>query len=126
MSRAAAPAPVRTTAGVTPLPVEQSVDAVVPMSTVVAVVCALAAAWMAAGSAGLFGHSLRHALTWGVLGGAVGAGGAAVVAGWPRERSAGYRAGALGLAAALAIAMTASILPAVNVAAVAVVVGVLA
>src|SRR4051812_49903543 len=76
MSRTAAPAPVRTTAGVIPLSVEESMDAAVPMSTVVAIVFALAAAWMAAGSAGLFGHSLRHALTW-VLLGVAGVGGGA-------------------------------------------------
>ena len=74
----------------------------------------MASAWFAAGSMGLFGHALRHALTWIALG-------TAIVAAWPTERR-DYRAWrVLVVGAILGVAFTASPLTAVNVLAVAVV-----
>ena len=90
-----------------------------PLSAIVVVVAAMAAAWIAAGSTGLLAHPLRHALTWLALG-------VAVVAGWPRRDAdvrvarSGDRPQPLTLAAALVLGliMTAAALPAVNVLAV--------
>ena len=89
-----------------------------PPGVVVAAVCGLAAAWVAAGSIGLAGHALRHALMWVLLT-------ASVAAAWPKGRTpTGIlippHAGGLLLALVAAIAMTASPLQAVNVLAVAV------
>src|SRR3954453_17390970 len=84
----------------------------IPASPATAVGFALAAAWVAAGSSGLLGHGLRHALTWAFLGGSV------VAAGWR-----GWARGAVVvLALAIAVLCTPSILPAVNLAGVVVVV----
>jgi len=54
----------------------------VPAGPMVAAVVGLAAAWVAAGSVGLVGHGLRHAL---VLGAML----TALVAAWPRRRGVG-------------------------------------
>ncbi len=89
------------------------------MSAVVSIACALAAAWIAAGSTGLLGHSLRHVLTWIFTG-------AAVVAGWPGEGSKLWRGVSLGIAAVISIWLTPSILPVANIAAVLVVIAVVA
>jgi len=89
-----------------------------PAGAVVAAVAGLAAAWVAAGSAGLLAHSLRHALTWVLLG-------SAIVAGW-RGRG-GSPIGILTLlaAAGAAVVITSSSLVAVNVMAVALVLAIL-
>src|SRR5438045_584516 len=84
--------------------------------TATAAACALAAAWVAAGSAGLLGHGLRHALMWTLLGGSI------VAAGWRGWVGAAM----LLLAVAIAVACTPSILPAVNLVGVVVVVAALA
>jgi len=91
----------------------------VALSTVAAIACALAASWIAAGSTGLLGHSLRHVLTWIFTG-------AFVVAAWPGGGRALWRGVAMCGAALLLVLMTPSILPAVNVAGVLAVVGVAA
>jgi hypothetical protein len=85
------------------------------------ILCGLAAAWLAAGSTGLLGHSLRHALTLLCLGGAL-------VVGWPTGtlrgswRTLGVLIGAVAGAGALA----GSSLPAVSVMAPALVLAALA
>ncbi len=92
--------------------VDESIDA---PAGVVAPVAGLIAAWFAAGSAGLLGHPLQHALVLLLLG-------AVVVAAWPdwRRRSWSERVcGIAGLGAALW--MSASSLPPVHVMASAVV-----
>ena len=86
----------------------------VPPGAIVAVVAGIAAAWIAAGSTGLLGHALRHALTWIALG-------TAVVAAWPRRDRSLAGLVVLGLAVILGLALTASSVPTVNVLAVAVV-----
>ena len=92
--------------------------AALPAGIVAAAVCGLAAAWMAAGSVGLAGHALRHALMWVLLA-------AVTAAAWPKVRTpAAILLVVLGLAAA--IVMTASSLQAVNVLAVAVALAALA
>jgi len=84
----------------------------VPAGPVVAAVAGLAAAWIAAGSVGLVGHGLRHAL---VLAAML----TAVVAAWPRRRP--WQAGAIAvLTFVLAVALNASVHGAANVLAVAV------
>lgn len=65
-----------------------------------AAVCGLLAAWIAAGSAGLMAHSLRHALTWLPLV-------AAIFLAWPRE-SRPWRA-FLPLAVAVPVALAATV-----------------
>src|SRR5437762_12377257 len=85
---------------------------------VAAATAGVAAALIAAGSVGLLGHPLRHALTWLAMA-------AALVMGWPAGTRWGTRL--LIVAAALAaVAMTASPLPVLNVLAVALLLGVLA
>jgi len=79
----------------------------------------MVAAWLAAGSTGLLGHPLQHALTWLALA-------VALVAGWPREKqSLGGWAILVG-SAVFGLLLTASSLPAVNVMAVAIVLAALA
>ena len=86
----------------------------VPNRAVLILLAGMAAAWFAAGSTGLFSHSLRHALSWIALG-------TAVVAAWPEEKR-NYRAWALlALGAIIGILFTATSQTAVNVLAVAVV-----
>jgi hypothetical protein len=81
----------------------------------------LAAAWVAAGSAGLMAHSMRHGLTWAVLV-------AAVAVGWPWriDRRAVLWLAVLGTAAMAAVAMIASPLAPLGVLAVSLVLVVLA
>jgi hypothetical protein len=88
----------------------------IPASTATAVAFALSAAWVAAGSAGLLGHGLRHTLMWLLVGGSV------VAAGWR-----GWAGGVVVLIAIVIAALcTPSILPAVNLVGVVVVVAALA
>ena len=47
-------------------------------AAIVVLVAGMVAAWLAAGSTGLLGHPLQHALTWLALA-------VALVAGWPRD-----------------------------------------
>ena len=78
-----------------------------PAAAVVAAsVAGLIAAWLAAGSAGLLGHGLRHAATWLALG-------AALAYGWPAPRASRWTGLLATLAAACA--MTASSQAPVNV-----------
>ena len=86
----------------------------VPVRALVIVVAALAAAWIAAGSIGLLGHSLRHALTWLALT-------VAIVAGWPRRGQSISDWLILAGAVVLGVILTVPLPPAVNVLAVAVV-----
>ncbi len=79
---------------------------------VVVLVAGLSAAWFAAGSTGLLGHPLQHAMTWLCLA-------LATIAAWPPRRSLAAWAVLTG-GAVLAVAFTSSNLPAVNVLAVAV------
>jgi phage-related minor tail protein len=93
----------------------------VPVSAIVVLVAAMAAAWIAAGSTGLLAHPLRHALTWVALC-------VAIVAGWPGRHPTNLpsvpgprplRAWlALAAAVVLGLIMTAPDQPAVNVLAV--------
>ena len=103
-------------------PGEDGAVTATPISTVLAVVLALSAGWVAAGSAGLLGHSLRHVLTWILCGGAVVAGIRRCDESHPTVR----RVLLIGAAALVAVLFTPSILPAVNVAAVVIVAGALA
>ncbi len=109
----------------------------VPLGTVIAAVLGLLAAWMAAGSIGLTGHALRAGLTWLAMGGVLLAvlrrGRHRDCPGW-RFRPSGSRA-AWGLSfctmavlcgTAVAVAMTASRLPTVQVLAIPILLGVLA
>ena len=91
----------------------------VPAGAVVAVVASLAAAWIAAGSVGLLGHGLRHALTWLAVG-------VAIVAAFPSRGSLAARAAGVVGAVVLVILTTPSIIPAVNVMGVAAAVAILA
>jgi hypothetical protein len=68
--------------------------------------CGLAAAWVAAGSTGLLGHGLRHALTWLLLG-------AAAVLVWPSSAALWQRLSVIG-AALGAVLITAAPVQAVN------------
>ena len=70
--------------------------AALPAGVTAAAVCGLAAAWIAAGSIGLAGHALRHALVWVCLL-------SAVAAAWPKVRT--WR-----LVLAFVIAMSAAVL----------------
>jgi len=91
----------------------------VPARAVVILIAGMAAAWFAAGSTGLLGHPLRHALTWIALA-------VALVAAWPSEQRQ-YRIWAvLAAGAILGLSFTVSPLPAVNVLAVAVVLAAIA
>lgn len=83
-----------------------------PAGMVVASLAGLAAAWVAAGSVGLMAVPLRHALMWVLMA-------LALAACWPERRAWPTTLTLLGAAAA-ALVMTASPLPAVNVMAVAV------
>ena len=86
-------------------------------AVVIAVLCGLAGAWLAAGSTGLLAHSLRRVLTCLAMGGAVLA--------CPPGRSR-LRLGLLAGGAAIALAMTACAPAPVNVLGVAVLLGALA
>jgi len=77
-------------------------------SVVAAVGCAFVAAWLAAGSTGLLGHSLRHALTWVFAG-------AACVAAWPVEGMGLRRGVGLVGVVAMGVVLTPLIWPAANV-----------
>lgn len=74
----------------------------------IATIAAMAAAWIAAGSTGLLGHGLRHALTWVALA-------IVIAAGWPDHRHRAIRVAILVAGTALAVIMNASMLPAINV-----------
>jgi hypothetical protein len=118
------------------IPSPRAIDGV-PVSTVIAAVLGLLTAWMAAGSIGLTGHALRAGLTWLAMGGVLLA---ALRPGRHRDcpgfrfRMFGSRA-ACGLSfctmavfcgTAVAVVMTASRLPTVQVLAIPVLLGVLA
>jgi hypothetical protein len=75
---------------------------------VAAVVAGLSASWIAAGSAGLLAHGLRHALTWVALG-------IAIVSGWPATGLFGRQFAVLLGMLASGIALTASPQSEVNV-----------
>ncbi|MCX5671980.1 MAG: hypothetical protein NTU94_11740 [Planctomycetota bacterium] len=95
-----------------------AVAAGLPAGIITASVCGLAAAWVAAGSIGLAGHALRHALMWVLLT-------AAVASAWPKRRTPSEILLVV-LALAAALVMAASSLQAVNVLAVAVALAALA
>ena len=101
------------------LPEIERVGAWPPPGTVVAVLAGLLAGWLAAGSTGLLGHPLRHALTWVACG-------AALVAVWPTPGKQWRRIATMLAGGGVAVAMTASPLPPVNVMAVALLLAVLA
>ena len=86
---------------------------------IVILVAGMTAAWFAAGSTGLLGHPLQHALTWLALA-------VALVAAWPRDnRSFGIWAILAG-GVLLGLLFTTSTLPTVNVLAVTVVLAAIA
>jgi hypothetical protein len=91
---------------------QQQCIAVAPSAIVILIAGAIAA-WLAAGSTGLLGHPLQHALTWIALG-------VAVVAAWPQENRDFGAWAILAVGAIFAVSLTASALPAVNVFAVAI------
>ena len=93
--------------------------AAIPASAIVMLVAGAVAAWLAAGSTGLLGHPLQHALTWLALA-------VAIVAAWPRGNGTFGTWAILAGAAALGLCFTASTLPAVNVLAVAIVLAAIA
>jgi hypothetical protein len=93
--------------------------AAVPLRTIVVLVAAMAAAWIAAGSTGLLADPLRHALSWVALA-------VMIVAGWPGRDEPLGRWLALGAAVPLGLMMTAVAQPAVNVLAVTLVTAALA
>ncbi len=80
---------------------------------VLMLVAGLSAAWFSAGSSGLLGHPLGHAITWLALG-------VAIIAAWPENARSFRNWAILAGGAILALLFTASTLPAVNVLAVAV------
>ncbi len=86
---------------------------VVPLPAIAVLVAGMVAAWLAAGSTGLLGHPLQHALTWLALA-------VATVAGWPRDNQSFGTWAILASSAAFSLLLTASALTAVNVLAVAV------
>lgn len=86
---------------------------------IVAVVSGMAAAWIAAGSIGLLGHPLRHALSWLALA-------VAVVAAWPPRGTGLGACLILAISAAVGAIMSTSLVPAVHVLAVALVLAALA
>ncbi len=93
-------------------PRSEQYDIVAPPAIVV-LVAGMVAAWLAAGSTGLLGHPLQHALTWLALA-------VALIAGWPRDNQSFGTWAILAGSAAFSLLLTASSLPAVNVLAVAV------
>ncbi len=93
--------------------------AALPVRAVVILVAGMAAAWFAAGSTGLLGHPLRHALTWIALA-------VAIVAAWPAEPRSFRSWAILAVGAILGLCFTASELPPINVFAVAVVLAAIA
>jgi hypothetical protein len=93
--------------------------AAAPLSAIVTLAAGTAAAWFAAGSTGLVGRPLQHALVWLGLG-------VALVAAWPKDvRRIGTWA-ILAVGAILGAIFTAAAIPAVNVLAVAVVLAAIA
>ncbi len=92
---------------------------VVPARAIVTLLAGMAAAWLAADSAGLMAHSFRHAATWLAMI-------TAVVAAWPTGRPPIGRWIVLAVAVPAAAIMTASNVPVVNILAVAVVLAALA
>ncbi len=86
---------------------------VVALPAIVVLVAGMVAAWLAAGSTGLLGHPLQHALTWLALA-------VAMVAGWPRDKQSFGTWAILASSAAFSVLLTASALAAVNVLAVAI------
>ena len=93
--------------------------AALPVRAVVILVAGMAAAWFAAGSTGLLGHPLRHALTWIALA-------VAIVAAWPAETRSFRSWAVLAVGAILGLFFTASELPPINVFAVAIVLAAIA
>ncbi len=85
---------------------------------VVAALGGVAAGWIAAGSAGLLAHPVRHALTWAALA-------PAIIAAWPARRT-WKEPLAVVAAAAAAVLMTAPAMPVYNVLAVVLVLAALA
>ena len=86
---------------------------------IVVLLAGMIAAWLAAGSTGLLGHPLQHALTWFALA-------VALIAGWPRENRPFATWAILVGAAILSVLLTASTLAAVNVLAIAIVLAAIA
>ena len=92
---------------------EQQCVAVAPPA-IVMLVAGMVAAWLAAGSTGLLGHPLQHALTWFALA-------VAIVAAWPQDNRIFRNLGNPGSRRDLwPCSLTASTLPTVNVLAVAI------
>ena len=97
----------------------QTPCATMPCRAIVALTAGMIAAWFAAGSTGLLGHPLQHVLTWLALA-------VAIIAAWP-ENSRNFGTWAIfTIGAGVAACFTASIVPAVNVLAVAVVLAAIA
>jgi Domain of unknown function (DUF4350) len=78
------------------------------VQTVVVVIAGIAAAWLAAGSTGFWGHSLRHAMTFLALG-------IAIVAAWPWAKPNLKKSAILAASIILALLLNSSILPTVNI-----------
>jgi hypothetical protein len=83
-------------------------DTTIAPQSVVILVAGLAAAWFAAGSTGLLGHPLQHALTWLALS-------VAIAAAWPRENVFSATWAILVSGAIVGVFLTTSSLPAINV-----------
>ena len=86
---------------------------------IVILVAGMTAAWFAAGSTGLLGHPLQHALTWLALA-------VALVAAWPRDNRSFGTWAILAGGVLLGLLFTTSALPTVNVLAVTVVLAAIA
>ena len=88
-------------------------EIIAPQALII-LVAGMAAAWLAAGSTGLLGHPLQHALTWLSLA-------VALVAAWPRDNRSFGTWAILAGGAILGLSLTASTIPTVNIFAVTVV-----
>ncbi|MGD0382211.1 MAG: DUF4350 domain-containing protein [Thermoguttaceae bacterium] len=91
-----------------PIATTEGIIAKLPGPTVVAVIAGIAAAWIAAGSTGFWGHCLRHALTCLALG-------IAVIAAWPWPNRTWKNWAILATGVAGSLVLNSSILPTVNV-----------
>jgi hypothetical protein len=94
-------------------PEPQEPCAPLPAGAIVVLAAGLSAVWLAAGSTGLLGHPLQHALTWLALL-------VAIVAAWPENMRRFGTWAILAIGAGCAVAFTASTIPTVNVLGVAV------
>lgn len=79
-----------------------------PGQTVVVVIAGIAAAWIAAGSTGFWGHSLRHALTCLALA-------VAIISAWPWPNRIWKNWAILAAGVVAALVLNSSILPTVNI-----------